>query len=1275
MTALVPVSTVQAAGPPTYQSLATATRGSNGTSLTINKPTGTTQGDLLIAILSKDGTGAINTPSGWTLINEGSSGTGSGNIRLGVFYKVAGASEPSSYTITWSDSEQAVGAILRYSNFCTGNPINVSGSATGGSNTPTAPSVTTTVADTLVLRIYGADGDLGAGAGYPSGHTGRFSIESNSGSDTCSGGAADRTQTAIGATGTAAFNLTGTGSERWRAVTLAIKPNPDCTITAPSSVCANSTGNSASVPTAGTGATYTWNITNGSITGGQNTRQITWSAGSTSPVTIGITITVSGCSCTNTGVNVTVNPLPVCTITAPSSVCANSTGNSASVPTAGVGATYNWTITNGSITGGQNTRQITWSAGSTSPVTIRITITDANGCSCTNTGVNVTVNPLPVCTITAPSSVCANSVGNTASVPNAGAGATYTWTISNGTITAGGTTNSITYTAGPSGNVTLGITITASGCSCTNTGINVPINPVPSCTITPTPASVCANSTGNHASVTAVTGATYTWTISNGTITAGGTTNSITYTAGPSGNVTLGITITASGCQCTNSTQVTVITIDCTITAPSSVYANSVGNTASVPDAGGGATYTWSITNGTITAGQGTRSITWRAGSTGPVTIGITVTVSGCQCTNSKQITITTPSSLAVSINGNTAFCEGGSTTLTANAAGGAPPYTYDWTASTAAGSYQGNEYIASGTGTVAVTVTDSAMCSSKVVSDNNTMVTRGNGATPHNAVLAWVHDNWWSGLDYNFGYPNNTAQWIWESYQVVHPEAGDVVYFERSFDIATAPTNATLRITCDNGYEAYMNGIFLGSAQLTDYNGIPWEDSDLTDNWVASSGWQSVESYSPTLQIGTNILEIRAANEHTTGGTVTANPGGVIYELTYEYHCTASNSVNVIVNPTPTASASSNSPVEEGNTILLTGGLDGMSSYSWTGPNSFISDQQSPSIPNATIAMAGEYILTVTNTYGCQNNASVNITINPASIPTVTEIEIYEDPGCTKIADSMTPQFTYYARLWVTLSNNLEHLQTVQVTLFYNETGADDMTAPTSGNTQTCAILTCGVGSTPTWTISSGAPTSWTIETGGCVQPPLNATSGAWIFAFKPGRVATESISPADWDAQGKAIRNPTQTGELYVRNKDMNWYGEITVNTPSVDWGEVPLGLKFEDAPNPEAVSIKYIANGNYYEDIRSEDWVGGSETVTLSTGDPPTNPGEFALMANDINEPSSAITVTSSYNHINDTRGLTTEAGVIVTNNSLWLSLSEVGIAPVIYGGTIYYQIAER
>jgi hypothetical protein len=355
------------------------------------------------------------------------------------------------------------------------------------------------------------------------------------------------------------------------------------------------------------------------------------------------------------------------------------------------------------------------------------------------------------------------------------------------------------------------------------------------------------------------------------------------------------------------------------------------------------------------------------------------------------------------------------------------------------------------------------------------------------------------------------------------------------------------------------------------------------------------------------------------------------------------------------------------------------MSSYSWTGPNGFSSLEQSPPIPNATVDMAGEYILTVTNSYGCQDDASVDVIVNPASIPTVTALEIYEDPGCTQIANSMTPQRTYYTRLAVTLSNNLEHLQTVQVTIFYNPTGSDDMTAPTSGDTQTCAILTCTVGTLPSWTIDPGSSTTWQILQGGCSQPDLNDISGDWIFAFKPGKVAIENIGVADWDAQGKAIRNPTQTGDRYVRDKDMNWYGEITVNTPSVDWGEVPLGLTSDNTTyNPKTVSIHYIANGDYYEDIRSEDWTGAGETVTLdeTSVDPPAFPGMFALKANDIDDLGSAVTVKSGiYEHTNATGVLTTEDGVTVANNGLWLSLSETGIAPVTYNGTIYYQIANR
>jgi len=787
------------------------------------------------------------------------------------------------------------------------------------------------------------------------------------------------------------------------------------------------------------------------------------------------------------------------------------------------------------------------------------------------------------------------------------------------------------------------------------------------------------------------------------TVTTGYATYSTTYPNNPGGGAWTWTQINAlqagatlrrpagSGTQ-TRVTQVWVVVEycippDCTITAPSSVYTNSMGNAASVADAGGGATYAWTITNGTITTGQGTRAITWSAGTVSPVTIGITVTLGACQCSNSIQVPVITPPALSVDISGNLEFCEGSSTLLTANVAGGTPPYAYDWTGSTAPGTYSGNQYTATGPGTVAVTVTDNNMCTTTLVSDNNTMVTQGNvpGATyPHNAELCWVHPNWWGGLTgYNFGYPGNTAQWIWESYYVVHPIDGDRVFFERNFDVTMIPTSAILHITCDNGYEVYLNGTFIGSAQVRPC----WLTDNLTDTCVDSEGWQSVETYSVTLIKGWNTLEIKAANQSmgSGSGTPETNPGGVVYDLVYQYQCTASDSTEVAVNPTPVAWASSNSPVEVGSTILLTGGPDGMTSYSWTGPDGFSSFEQSPSIPNAVLSMSGDYTLTVTTSKGCQDDATVSVTVNPVSIPSVTALEIYQDSYCTIIAPSMTPQTTYYAKVSVSLATNLDRLQTVQVTLFYNPTGADDLVAPIIPNTQTCAILSCVVGATPIWSISSGSPTSWEVESGKCVQPQLDLPNGDWVFAFKPGKVAVENTGLADWDAQGKAIRTPSQTGELYLRNRDVNWYGEITINPPLlVDWGHIPLGFKFEDPPNPRTVNTVYISNGDYFEDIESSGtWQDPpppqppTNSVALDeVGENPPGAGLFSLKADNTIVYEDAIVVKSTqYQHINASGSLTGETGVTVNTNGLWLSLGSEDIWPVTYSGTIYYQISDR
>ncbi len=105
-------------------------------------------------------------------------------------------------------------------------------------------------------------------------------------------------------------------------------------------------------------------------------------------------------------------------------------------------------------------------------------------------------------------------------------------------------------------------------------------------------------------------------------------------------------------------------------------------------------------------------------------------------------------------------------------------------------------------------------------------------------------------------------------------------------------------------------------------------------------------------------------------------------YTVTYTYTnskgCTSSDNKTVSIDPKPAVMASSNSPVCIGGTIQLTGLADNATSYHWTGPNGFSSSEQSLSIPNATPAMAGDYTLTVTSSYGCSSSATVTVSVIP---------------------------------------------------------------------------------------------------------------------------------------------------------------------------------------------------------------------------------------------------------------------------------------------------------
>ena len=207
----------------TYQEFTEAKAGSNVTSITISTPSGTSAGDLLVAAVATDSSETISPPSGegWTQIDLGYGGSA---VTLGVWWKLADASESPTHQFTWGSTEQAYAWIMRFTDHDPTTPINASAVQNDNSSSPTSPAVTTTVANTLIVRIGGFDDDdITEDNPGLSGHTAITMDESNSGNSTCSGGAGYIQQSAAGDSGTSTFSLTS--GEQYRTVTIAIAPD------------------------------------------------------------------------------------------------------------------------------------------------------------------------------------------------------------------------------------------------------------------------------------------------------------------------------------------------------------------------------------------------------------------------------------------------------------------------------------------------------------------------------------------------------------------------------------------------------------------------------------------------------------------------------------------------------------------------------------------------------------------------------------------------------------------------------------------------------------------------------------------------------------------------------------------------------------------------------------------------------------------------------------------------------------------------------------------
>lgn len=202
-----------------------------------------------------------------------------------------------------------------------------------------------------------------------------------------------------------------------------------------------------------------------------------------------------------------------------------------------------------------------------------------------------------------------------------------------------------------------------------------------------------------------------------------------------------------------------------------------------------------------------------------------------------------------------------------------------------------------------------------------------------------------------------------------------------------TQPGNYTIRLTLTNSC-----GSFISNQAI-----VAQKPPQVTINPVASvcAGL----SVSPTAVVNDCLEPSDSYAWSFTGGSPTSAttliPGTVTYptagtfpiSLAVTNACgTTTANTTVVIRPIPPLlNPQVNSPVCAGSTANFTSDASASTTYSWSGPNSFTSNQQNFNLTNVTATQAGTY--TVFGTLaGCVGpSSSVTLVVNPIPVITVT--------------------------------------------------------------------------------------------------------------------------------------------------------------------------------------------------------------------------------------------------------------------------------------------------
>ena len=427
--------------------------------------------------------------------------------------------------------------------------------------------------------------------------------------------------------------------------------------------------------------------------------------------------------------------------------------------------------------------------------------------------------------------------------------------------------------------------------------------------------------------------------------------------------------------------------------------------------------------------------------------LGLDLGTNSIGCTNVSApvtVNINGANPVAITPNGPTTFCPGGSVTLTAT---GAESYAWSNGATT-------ESIVVSNSGSYAVTGTNAGGCTSA-------------------AAPVVVSVNPAPTVSINAGGPTTFC----EGGSVTLSGSGAVSYVW-----STGATTASIVVSNPGSYGVTgtdANGCTAASTPMTvAVNPLPEVSVD------ANGPTTFCEGGSVSL-IATGATSYLWSNNATTSSILVSTPGSYSVVGTNANGCSsASAPVSVSVNPLPEVSINAGGPTTfcEGGSVTLT--ASGATSYLWS---------NNATTNSIVVTQAGSYAVTGTNANGCSSaSAPTAVTVNP-----LPEVSINAG-GPTTFCEGGSVALTASGASSYLWSNNATTTSIVVSTPgSYTVTGTD-----ANGCSSASAPTTVSVNPLPTVSIVPSGPTS--VCTGGSVE--LVAT-GASSYVWSNG-ATTSSIN-----------------------------------------------------------------------------------------------------------------------------------------------------------------------